>query len=196
MFIKNGSNFSYYEFGEICNITPHFMVSTYYNVLELSRYNQLHKFANELSTDMLLLIETFLKSNHKFSLPGFKVFRNDRFTHGGGVAIAIKSAVNHKLEPSLLTASFENICISVEIANQKILFIAAYCPLFSANFSRDLDILTSSRNSFFYWTISTHIIQTGIAARQTELDESFIIVKITRIITFIFLLLLLDFLLI
>ena len=166
------------------------------DITTLSETTQLHIFANELSIDILLLNETFLKSNHKFSLPAFKVYINDRFTHGVGVVIAIKSTVKHKLQPSLLTASFENIYISVAIANRKILFIVAYCLLFSANFSTDLDILTSSRNEFFCWAILTHTIQTGIAVCQTELDGSFIIIKITLIITFIFLLLLLDCLLI
>lgn len=33
--------------------------------------------------------ETFLKPHHEFKLNGYKIYRNDRDTHGGGVAIAI-----------------------------------------------------------------------------------------------------------
>ena len=98
------------------------------DITTLSETTQLHIFANELSIDILLLNEMLLKSNHKLSLSGFKVYGNDRFTHGGAVAIAIKSSKNCKPEKPLHS------------------FIL---PTFSANFWRDLDILTSSRNEFF-----------------------------------------------
>ena len=76
-----------------------------------------------------MLNETFLKPNH-FKLPGYIVYRKDRISHGGGVAIAVKLTLEHKLETSHNTKIFENIYISMDICNSKILFISAYCPGF------------------------------------------------------------------
>lgn len=45
------------------------------------------------------LCETFLNSHHKFKLSGYKIYRNDRDTHGGGVAIAVKNDLKHGLLP-------------------------------------------------------------------------------------------------
>ena len=38
---------------------------------------------------LILINETYLKSHHRFKLANFKVYRNDRTSHGGSVLIAI-----------------------------------------------------------------------------------------------------------
>lgn len=63
--------------------------------------------------DIVLICETFLKPHHKFKLNGYKIYRNDRATHGGGVAIAIKYGLQHSLSHYCPTVSIENISISV-----------------------------------------------------------------------------------
>lgn len=118
-------------------------------ITTVSHSVELHLFMKELSIDILLLNETFLKPNHTFLLPGYDVYRKDRTTHGGGVVVAIRSNLKHQLENSFPTKAVENICVSVEIRNKKVLFISAYCPKYTADFKADLDLLTSTRGDFF-----------------------------------------------
>ena len=110
---------------------------------------ELHKFLNEKSIDILLLNETFLKPNHRFQIPGYKVHRKDRISHGGGVAIVIKSTLKHNVESSFPTKLIENLCVSVDLLQHKVTFISAYCPRYTPDFIRDLEMLTSATGDFF-----------------------------------------------
>lgn len=68
--------------------------------------------------DILLIAETFLKPHHAFQINNFIVYRNDRITHGhGGVAIAIRNTIKHKVRSPFDTESTENIAIEVNINN-------------------------------------------------------------------------------
>lgn len=44
-----------------------------------------------------MLNETFLKSNHKFLIGGYKIYREDRPSNRGGVLIAIKKVIIHEI---------------------------------------------------------------------------------------------------
>lgn len=135
-----------------CNNSTNCLQIMHWNcqgITTISHSVELHIFMKELSIDILLLNETFLKPNHKFVLPGYDVYRKDRITHGGGVALAIRSNLKHQLENSIPTKAIENICASVEIGNKKVMFISAYCPSYTADFKTDLDLLTSTRGDFF-----------------------------------------------
>lgn len=60
---------------------------------------QLDVLISDNNIDIVFLCETFLKPHHKFRLNGYKIYRNDRDTHGGGVAIAINYGLVHNLLP-------------------------------------------------------------------------------------------------
>lgn len=114
-----------------------------------SKSVELHNFIKENSIDVLLLNETFLKSNHSFKMSGYKVYRKDRISHGGGVAIVIKSTLKHNVDSSFPTKLIENVCVSVEFLNTKVKFISAYCPRYTPDFIHDLDLMTSTNGDFF-----------------------------------------------
>lgn len=118
-------------------------------ITNFSHSCQLNLFLKEHNIDILLLNETFLKSYHNFKLSDYTVYRNDRIFHGGGVAIAIKTTLEHKYESSYDTQILENICVSLKICNRKVLFISAYCPRYTTNFINDLNILTSTNCDYF-----------------------------------------------
>lgn len=60
-----------------------------YSVVSLDRRFQLSDFLVRNGIKVALLSETFLKPHIKFYVPGFKIFRNDSISHGGGTAIIV-----------------------------------------------------------------------------------------------------------
>ena len=62
---------------------------------------QLEYVLHKLEIDILLLNETFLKPYHKFKLGCYKIYRDNRFTLGGGVLISIKTEIEHTLMPKI-----------------------------------------------------------------------------------------------
>lgn len=99
--------------------------------------------------DILLIVETFLKPKHNFKLNGYSIHRNDRLNQPhGGVAIAVRDGLSHKIHSPFATNHIENIAIEVSINNTPTNIIAAYCPKYSSFFTRDIEILTSSNNQF------------------------------------------------
>lgn len=118
-------------------------------ITTLAQQVELQRFIKLNSIDVILLNETFLKPNHKLSIPGFKVYRNDRISHGGGVAIVIRSVIKHKVENSIPTKIIENKCLSVEFCNFCVKFISAYCPRYTQDFLHDIELLTSLEGDYF-----------------------------------------------
>lgn len=114
-----------------------------------SQSQELHQFITDYSIDIVLLNETFLKTIHKFVIPGYVIHRADRTTHGGGVAIAVRNTIKHKVENSFPTKIIENKCISVDFCKAKVKFVAAYCPRYTSDFQSDLEIMTSANVEFF-----------------------------------------------
>lgn len=64
-----------------------------YSVVSLDRRLQLTDFLVQNGVKVALLNETFLKPHIKFFIPGFKVFRNDSESHGGGTAIIVANGL-------------------------------------------------------------------------------------------------------
>lgn len=82
-----------------------------------------------------LFTETFLKPSLPstlYSLPGYKLIRNDRIGRGsGGVAIYLRSNIPHKViskSPSQYTASAEYVLVEISINHTKLLLGVFYCP--------------------------------------------------------------------
>lgn len=92
--------------------------------------------------DVLLLAETFLKQHHSFSIRNFIVFRNDRQLQAhGGVAIAIRNNIQHKVCSPVNTHIIENISIEITINNTPVRITSAYAPRASQHFANDIELL-------------------------------------------------------
>lgn len=104
--------------------------------------------ANEL-IDILLIVETFLKPHHNFQLKGFTTYRNDRLPQPhGGVAIAIRNGLSHKMLQPIVTNFVENLAIEITINNTPTNVIVAYSPKHSQHFLNDIELLTSSSKQY------------------------------------------------
>lgn len=121
-----------------CGITNHVSIKL------LENFITLHKI------DIVLLNETFLKNHHKFYLNGYKIYRNDRQNrHGGGVAIAVKFGILHRLVNPYQTVHLENISVIVKINNREIVITSAYSPKYCDSFESDVKKITPLNREFF-----------------------------------------------
>lgn len=101
------------------------------------------------NVDILLLAETFLKPKNRFEMKNFTVHRHDRLNQGhGGVAIAIRSSIKHKLISSLNTQHIESLAIEIEVNQKPLRIIVAYNPRASTQFKSDLQKLTSTDDEY------------------------------------------------
>ena len=78
--------------------------------------------------DIILLNETFLKSNHKFYKNWFKVYRGDRISHGGGILIAVRDCIRYKILDPDGTSLTVNLSISLDLNGRSITIGSAYAP--------------------------------------------------------------------
>lgn len=118
-------------------------------ITNLLSVKQLELFLSQENADVAMLNETFLKSHHKFHLDGFRIYRNDRENaQHGGVAIAVKYQINHKLLPAYETKIIENVSVSVTVDNRSIVLTSAYCPKYHKSFEIDVKKLTPSSKEF------------------------------------------------
>lgn len=109
----------------------------------------LEYFAHKHKIDIILIVETYLKPQHALKLNNFIVYRNDRLTHAhGGVAIAIRDSLQHKIVSPTQTNIIENIAIEMLIDNTPTRIVAAYCPKQSVHFENDIRLLTSIPTHF------------------------------------------------
>jgi exonuclease III len=107
--------------------------------------------------DIALINETSLKQRTPFSHPDFRCYRLDRegAQTKGGVAILVRPNLPHSLLPSFQTKVLECIGISVSLPTGSIHFISTCRPVGRSNaedirnFTSDIQLLTSSRTSFF-----------------------------------------------
>lgn len=103
-----------------------------------------HMLINE-QIDILLITETFLKSRHTYQINNFNVYRNDRLSHPhGGVAIAVRKGITHKICSPVNTVYIENISIEIQINNIPTCITVAYSPKFSIHFANDIQKLTTT----------------------------------------------------
>lgn len=103
---------------------------------------QLKHFIHDKKIDVLFINETFLNHQHKFKLENFKIYRNDRSDHGGGVLIAVKSSIPHKVLSPMPTKKMENISIELAISGRPIKFTSAYSAKYTPDFVNTLFLVT------------------------------------------------------
>lgn len=100
--------------------------------------------------DVIVICETWLKPKVKFYLKNYIIHRCDRENApGGGVAIAIRSGIIHKLLPSLKTPSIENIAVTVATTMGDLTIIGAYSPKHTTSFIEDVRKLMHRSRHYF-----------------------------------------------
>lgn len=117
-------------------------------ISNLSTAKQLELLLFQENIDVVMLNETLLKDHHKLYLKGYVIHRLDRPTPGGGVAIAVKHSIKHKLLPTYRTKTIENISISTTINNRYVILTAAYSPKYHNSFESDIKKLTPFNKEF------------------------------------------------
>lgn len=77
------------------------------------------------------------------------MYRNDRQLQAhGGVAIAVRNNIQHKLCAETNTNFIENISIELPINNKQTRITAAYSPRSSPHFTNNIKLLTSSNKQY------------------------------------------------
>lgn len=113
-----------------------------------SKKLQLQHVLNNKYIDVLFLCETFLSETNSFSLSGYRVYRCDRATYGGGVAIAIRSHLNHIQLPTYRTNNIENVSVELKLSNRVVVLTAVYSPKYDNKFKEDIRKITPSDKEF------------------------------------------------
>lgn len=125
-------------------LSPKIMFWNAQSITNKYKQIQLEHLIQNQHIDIVLLVETFLKQHHTFQLKNFAIYRNDRLTHPhGGVAIAVRNGIPHKVRTHFLTNHIENIAIEIAINNIPTCITAAYSPKYSIHFANDIETLTS-----------------------------------------------------
>lgn len=116
-----------------------------------SKKPELIDFIATHSINMVFLSETYLSEKHRFSIPGFTIYRKHahkvRRWHGG-VALLIKQNLQQHevVVPALST--IQAVAASVTVSNKPIVFISVYCPNQTLSMN-DIDTLASISQTFF-----------------------------------------------
>lgn len=119
------------------------------SITNISKQIELQLFLHSNTIDILLLNETFLKPDLNFKIPGYRIYRHDRESNGGGVAIVIKNSIRNTLLKSVQTSNIENIAIEIEINKKRISIISVYSPNFNEHFKKDLLSIIKKHKEFF-----------------------------------------------
>lgn len=84
---------------------------------------------NKLNIDIVLLSETWFKTNQNFSKIGYSIYRKDRPDNYGGVAIIVKNTITHKkIDLNYNNFNFEVIAIKIYLTNNLTMNISSiYC---------------------------------------------------------------------
>lgn len=103
---------------------------------------------DELTIDILLVCETFLKTSNKIRIPGFTCYREDRNDKGGGgVAIFIRSSIKHNTIQLPSLQNIEAVGVEVTTHHKTYTIISCYNPPEKALLTTDLDkIIDSGRH--------------------------------------------------
>jgi exonuclease III len=112
------------------------------SIANTTKQHELFSLLKQQNIHIVCLQETFLNNTSKIFIEGYTIHRNDRDSHGGGVAILVRNNIQHKVTCIANTVSVENISIEVTIGNRKLTVTSAYNPKQSQYFREDLILLT------------------------------------------------------
>ena len=111
--------------------------------------------------DIMSINETWLKSiiaNNSLFLPGYRIFRLDRETHGGGVAFLVHNKYNSHIENTILSPCIELMHISISLmASNAINVVTLYRPP-SCNCSDFISYFTNFLNNIDYTQLPLTIL--------------------------------------
>lgn len=107
---------------------------------------ELELLLRDLDIQVACIQETYLNPGVRVHLENYVLYRNDRLSHGGGVAIAVRRNIEHKLLTISNTTVIENISIEIKLNQKPITISSVYNPQPSNHFINDLKILTNNSN--------------------------------------------------
>jgi Reverse transcriptase (RNA-dependent DNA polymerase)/Endonuclease-reverse transcriptase len=107
------------------------------------KLEELLNFVISENIDIVLLSETFLNSKFNFRKYGFLMYRLDRITNGGGVAIIIRTNITHRKLEIPITNTLEAVAIQITIRNQNHSIVSAYKPPHINLNTNDIDKIMS-----------------------------------------------------
>lgn len=86
------------------------------------------QFLSNYNIDLCCLNETKLGPNQRFSVTNYTIYRNDRNTHGGGVAVLIKNNIKHHQLSSIPNVTQEHVVLKIFTSIGDFTIIAIYNP--------------------------------------------------------------------
>lgn len=104
-------------------------------VHELVHFIQNHKY------DIVGICETKVDDKYKINIPGYSVYRNDRNSRGGGVAIAVKDNIQHVEVILEENSSIESVGILIKNRDTDLFVVESYIPPAVVLKNQDLDKL-------------------------------------------------------
>ena len=96
-----------------------------------SKFTVLYQMLSGSKLDVIMVSESWLNENISSQLvnfPGFKLYRNDRTSRGGGVCMYIRENIQTKIIHSSTNSILEFLCIELYNGNDKCLLVVMYCP--------------------------------------------------------------------
>lgn len=113
----------------------------------------LYIYLTEHRIDVACIQETFLKPNvHLHCHPDYKLFRHDRQSHGGGVAIIVHRRYKFDIIPHLNLKLIESIGVKMQLTDST---FSCYLPGSTSNsqlrqyFKQDIRKICSTQSMFF-----------------------------------------------
>jgi hypothetical protein len=100
------------------------------------------------NTDVATISEIKFPPKHKFTMPGFKLYRSDGNQFGGGVMILVNNNLHHDLFSLPPLSGLETTAICLQLQNHsQLLFVSAYIPPAVAIAPMDIDAIFSLHNA-------------------------------------------------
>lgn len=125
-----------------------------WNAQSIHNYSKIFELQNLVdneSIDVVCLQETYLDSNRKLFLQNFVIFRNDRDSRGGGVAIAVRKNLACNTHKIYNTKSIENISVLIKTSGSDIIITTAYSPKHDSSFEEDvLKMMEHTQECFIF----------------------------------------------
>ncbi|KAK3097542.1 hypothetical protein FSP39_010594 [Pinctada imbricata] len=150
------------SFSELRNVrkkNPCNTLISYLNINSLkNKFFEVADILYDKVPDILFLSKTKLDDTFTqglFSVPGYRVFRNDRNIHGGGILCYVKSTLPARRRQDLeFSAPFESLVLDLVINDRKWAIIGVYRPpsvsddIFNTLFVKHLDKITTMFDHF------------------------------------------------
>lgn len=95
------------------------------SIANQSKISELSVLLKQQQIHIACIQETYLNNNSKVYIDGYIIYRNDRDTHGGGVAILVKKGIRHRATGIHNTGVIENLSIEVPLGHKNLIITSA-----------------------------------------------------------------------